>query len=136
MKDWLEWWLMIAIWLVLTVFLIFTGGCKSQPQIVTEYRDRVTHDTLTQVDSVYIARYVRERGDTVHIYDTILRFKYLDKVRDVHVHDSIPYEVTVQVPVHSRNGYDRFTSWGFWILLALILLRVAWWLFKTFYLRR
>ena len=114
--------------------LLLLSSCKTQTQIVTEYRDRVTHDTLTLVDSVYLARYVREKGDTVFVTDTLFKFKYLDKVRDVYVHDSVPYEV--QVPVRMRNGYDRFTSWGFWILLALLILRVGWWVFKTFYLRK
>lgn len=124
--------------LAFTVFFLSLSGCKTIPQVVTvtEYRDRVQRDTLTRTDSVYIARYVREKGDTVFVTDTLFRFRYLDKTRDVYVHDSIPYEVTVQVPVRMRNGYDRFTSWGFWILLALILLRVAWWVFKTFYLRK
>lgn len=111
-------------------------ACK-EPKVVTvtEYRDRVTHDTLTRTDSVYVARYVREKGDTVFVTDTLFKFKYLDKVRDVYVHDSVPYEVQVKVPVRTRNGYDRFTSWGFWILAILILLRVAWWFVKKYYLR-
>lgn len=99
-----------------------------------EYRDRVQKDTLTQVDSVYVSRVIREKGDTVHIWDTIFRYKYLDKVRDVYVHDSIPYAVEVQVPVRVR--YDRFVSWGFWILIALLLLRLGWWVFRKFYLRK
>ena len=52
------------------------------------------------------------------------------------VHDSIPYKVDVIKEVRKRNGYDRFTSWGFWILAFLILTRVTWWIFKTFYLRK
>lgn len=111
-------------------------ACKVPKVVtVTEYRDRVTHDTLTRTDSVYVARYIREKGDTVFVVDTLFKFKYLDKVRDVYVHDSVPYEVQVQVPVRVRNGYDRFTSWGFWILLILILLRLAWWFVKKYYLR-
>lgn len=111
-------------------------ACRATKVVtVTEYRDRVTHDTLTRTDSVYVARYVREKGDTVFVTDTLFQFKYLDKVRDVYVHDSVPYEVQVQVPVRTRNGYDRFTSWGFWILAILLLLRVAWWFVKKYYLR-
>lgn len=121
----------------LMLFAAVLAACNSPKVVtVTEYRDRVQRDTVTQVDSVYISHVVREKGDTVHILDTIFKYKYLDKYAYVHVHDSIPYEVEVQVPVRTRNGYDRFTSYGFWILILLLLLRVAWWAFRKFYLMR
>lgn len=120
------------------LFMTLCMNACSAPKVVTvtEYRDRVQRDTLTRTDSVYISHVVRENGDTVHILDTIFKYKYLDKYAYVYVHDSIPYEVKVQVPVRVRNGYDRFTSLGFWILLLLLLLRVAWWAFRKFYLMR
>lgn len=121
--------------LAFTLLFLSLSGCKTQTRVVTEYRDRVQRDTLTRTDSVYVARYVREKGDTIFVTDTLFRFRYIDKTRDVYVHDSIPYEVTVQVPTRMRNGYDRFTSWGFWILLALLLIRMAWWFVKKYYLR-
>lgn len=122
---------------VLFMCALLMSGCGHTKVVtVTEYRDRVTRDTVTRTDSVYVARYVREKGDTVFVTDTLFKFKYLDKVRDVYVHDSVPYAVEVQVPVRVRNGYDRFTSWGFWILILLLLLRVGWWAFKKFYLHR
>ena len=131
---------LLITYFVAVAFLFMTlcmNAC-SAPRVVTvtEYRDRVQRDTITQVDSVYISHVVREKGDTVHILDTIFKYKYLDKYAYVHVHDSIPYEVEVKVPVRTRNGYDRFTSLGFWILLLLLLLRVAWWVFRKFYLRQ
>lgn len=114
------------------------SSCSSAKKIatVTEYRDHVTRDTVERVDSVYVSRLIRERGDTVYITDTLIRFAYRDRVKLEYIHDSIPYVQEVQVPVRERNGYDRFTSWGFWILVILLLLRLAWWAFKTFYLRR
>lgn len=120
------------------LFMTLCMNACSSPKVVTvtEYRDRVQRDTLTRTDSVYISHVVREKGDTVYILDTIFKYKYLDKYAYVHVHDSIPYAVEVQVPVRTRNGYDRFTSWGFWILILLLLLRVAWWVFRKFYLRQ
>ena len=120
------------------LFMVLCMNACSSPKVVTvtEYRDRVLRDTLTRTDSVYISHVVRDKGDTVHVLDTIFKYKYLDKVREVYVHDSIPYAVEVQVPVRTRNGYDRFTSWGFWILLLLLSLRVAWWAFRKFYLRQ
>lgn len=137
MKDWQTIVFYALVMLAFTFAFLGLQGCSTQAKVVTvtEYRDRVQRDTLTRTDSVYIARYVREKGDTVFVTDTLFRFRYLDKVRDVYVHDSVPYEVQVQVPVRVRNGYDRFTSWGFWILLLLLLLRLAWWVVKKYYLR-
>ena len=102
-------------------------ACKTQkPLIVTEYRDRIERDTVTRVDTVYRARYVREKGDTVFVTDTLFKYVYKDRVQEVYKHDSIPYEVQIEVPVRVRNGYDRFTSWGFWIFVILLLIRLAW----------
>lgn len=118
------------------IICVCVCACNS-PKVATmiEYRDRVQKDTVTLTDSVYVSRYVREKGDTVFVTDTLFKFKYRDKVRDVYVHDSIPYEVQVQVPVRVRNGYDKFTSWFFWIVLLLALIRLAWWFVKKYYLR-
>ena len=121
-------------------FVLLFTCCKS-PRIVTvtEYKERVTHDTIERerVDSVRVVRYVREKGDTVHIIDTVEKYRNLwrDRVQVEQVHDSVPYVQEVQVPVRTRNGYDRFTSWGFWILLLLTLGRIAWWAAKKYYLR-
>lgn len=119
----------------LALFLCMTG-CKTQTVIVPEIRELVTHDTISKTDSVYVAHYIREKGDTVFVTDTVLKFKYLDKVQIVQKTDSVPYAVEVVKEVHKRNGYDRFVSWGFWILVVLLLGRFAWWAFKTFYLRK
>lgn len=106
---------------------VMLAGCKTGSQVVTvvEYRDRVTRDTVMQVDSVYISHVVREKGDTIIYRDTVLKFKFIDKTRDVYVRDSIPYPVEVQVPVRVRNGYDYFTAWGFWILFAILAAWIA-----------
>lgn len=112
---------------------------------IVQYRDRVQTDTLVQyrdqVDSTYVAHYQYQRGDTIFKTDTICQYrvKYEDKWRtryeylhdSVYVHDSItmrdsiPYEVQVVKEVRKRNGYDRFTSAGFWILALLLALCVA-----------
>ena len=115
-------------------------GCKgSQPAVVVQYRDRVQHDTIERerVDSVRVVRYVREKGDTVHVIDTVEKFRnvWRDRVQVEYVRDSVPYVQEVQVPVRTRNGYDRFTSWGFWVLFLLLVLRIAWWFVKKYYLR-
>ena len=122
------------------IALLLLTGCKgSQPAVVVQYRDRVQHDTIERerVDSVRVVRYVREKGDTVHVIDTVEKFRnvWRDRVQVEYVRDSVPYVQEVQVPVRTRNGYDRFTSWGFWVLFLLLVLRIAWWLVKKYYLR-
>lgn len=121
---------------VVLISVLLAACAQTKTITVTEYRDRVQTDTVLQTDSVYVSRVVREKGDTVYVTDTLFKFKYVDKTRDVYVHDSVPYKVEVVKEVRKRNGYDRFTSWGFWIVFLLLLIRVAWWAFKTFYLRK
>lgn len=120
---------------------VFLAACAQTKTVtVTEYRDRVVTDTVEKlrVDSVYVSRWIKQQGDTIILHDTIFKYRVLHDTETVkeYVHDSIPYQVEVTKEVRKRNGYDRFTSWGFWILALLLCARLAWWAFKTFYLRR
>lgn len=120
---------------------VFLAACAQTKTVtVTEYRDRVVTDTVDKlrVDSVYVSRWIKQQGDTIILHDTIFKYRVLHDTETVkeYVHDSIPYQVEVTKEVRKRNGYDRFTSWGFWILALLLCARIAWWAFKTFYLRR
>ena len=120
---------------------VFLAACAQTKTVtVTEYRDRVVTDTVEKlrVDSVYVSRWIKQRGDTIILHDTIFKYRVLHDTETVkeYVHDSIPYQVEVTKEVRKRNWYDRFTSWGFWILALLLCARLAWWSFKTFYLRR
>lgn len=123
------------------VLAIMLAACAQTKTVtVTEYRDRVVTDTVEKlrVDSVYVSRWIKQNGDTIILHDTIFKYRVLHDTETVkeYVHDSIPYQVEVTKEVRKRNGYDRFTSWGFWILALLLFARIAWWAFKTFYLRR
>ena len=120
---------------------VFLEACAQTKMVtVTEYRDRVVTDTVEKlsVDSVYVSRWIKQKGDTIILHDTIFKYRVLHDTETVkeYVHDSIPYKVEVTKEVRKRNGYDRFTSWGFWILALLLCARIAWWAFKAFYLRR
>ncbi len=57
------------------LFMVLCMNACSSPKVVTvtEYRDRVLRDTLTRTDSVYISHVVRDKGDTVHVLDTIFK---------------------------------------------------------------
>lgn len=123
------------------LILVFLAACAQTKTVtVTEYRDLVVTDTVEKlrVDSVYVSRWIKQRGDTIILHDTIFKYRVLHDTETVkeYVHDSIPYQVEVTKEVRKRNGYDRFTSWGFWVLALLLCARIAWWAFKTFYLRR
>ena len=118
--------MMTKIKILLAVLLLLSACAVPKVVTVTEYRDRVERDTVTLRDSVTRDRFVYIQGDTVHDIQVLERIKYRDRVKTIEVHDSIPYPVTVEVPVHVRSGYDRFASWGFWILLALIAVAIAW----------
>lgn len=134
----------IRFFAVIAISLLLAACAQTRTITVTEYRDRVVTDTVTlvdiRVDSTYLSHYEKQRGDTILVRDTILKYKILHDIQTEtlteYVHDSIPYPVEVVKEVHKRNWYDRFTSWGFWILVLLLLGRLAWWVFKTFYLRR
>lgn len=118
--------------ILLAVVLMLSACAVPKVVTVTEYRDRVERDTVTVRDSVTRDRFVYTQGDTVHDIQVLERTKYRDRVQTIEVHDSIPYPVTIEVPVHVRSGYDYFTAWGFWISLALIAVSIAW----RIYIRR
>jgi hypothetical protein len=93
---------------------------------VPEIHKEFVHDTLTMVDSVYQSHTVIVKGDCEETHDTIFKFKYKDKIVESLKVDSIPYPVEVQVPVRYRSGYDKFTSWFFWIIVVLFMLWLTW----------
>lgn len=130
----------IRFFSVIAISLLLAACAQTRTITVTEYRDRVVTDTVEKlrVDSVYVSRWIKQNGDTIILHDTIFKYRVLHDTETVkeYVHDSIPYQVEVTKEVRKRNGYDRFTSLGFWILALLLCARIAWWAFKTFYLRR
>ena len=130
----------IRFFAVILISVFWTACAQTKTVTVTEYRDRVVTDTVEKlrVDSVYVSRWIKQKGDTIILHDTIFKYLVLHDTETVkeYVHDSIPYQVEVTKEVRKRNGYDRFTSWGFWILAILLCARIARWAFATFYLGR
>lgn len=124
--------MMTKIKILLAAVLLLSACAVPKVVTVTEYRDRTERDTVTLRDSVTRDRFVYIQGDTVHDIQVLERIKYRDRVQVIEVHDSIPYPVTVEVPVRVRNGYDYFTAYGFWILLAIVALAIV----IRIYLRR
>lgn len=132
-------WIIIVAVLVTVALCLISPGCKSfkpiatAPQVHNEHTghnaDNTSkeHDHLTvrdsiiyrwQHDTLYVDRWHTEfrdrwKHDSIHIHDSI------------HVQDSIPYPVYIDKPVRYRSGYDKFTSWFFWIVVVLVLLWAA-----------
>lgn len=83
----------------------------------------------TLYDSIWVDRWhvIKEQGDTIYVHDSI----FIEKWREKHTHDticvrdSIAYPVEVVKEVRKRNGYDRFTARGFWIMIALAIGYIA-----------
>ena len=131
-------WQWVETVVVLTIVLLFLLACLvscKSPQVVTltEYRDRVQHDTVQHVDSIYQYRYIYLQGDTVYIHDSIDRYRWRDKVVEVHIQDSVPYPVEVVREVKAPlNGWQRFIQgsgyalWGMLLigLIALVIIIV------------
>lgn len=132
--------LIIGTALLLAAFLLFSG-CKTTKCIpTTEYITRdsivVQHhtDSLRVIDRDSV--FVREKGDTVFVSVTKWRVRdhivnHTDTVYKDREHTVVQTEVQEVVP-----GYYKSTSAGFWILLAILVVLIAWGIFKKVYLHK
>ena len=124
----------IAMTLFLLIGLLF-ASCS--PKVITEIHTQYVHDTTTLHDSIFRDRIVKEyhKGDTIYLKDSVFvyKYKYLDKVKEVIVRDSIPYAVEVEKIVKKRSAYDKFCSRFFWITLVAVLLVIAGWILDKIY---
>ena len=113
--------------LILSLCLILSA-CKTVTKVVTvpEIHTEYVHDTISHVDSIYQSHTVIVRGDCEETHDTILKFKFKEKIVESITVDSVPYPVEVEVPVKYVPAYYKRVSTGFWILLAIIVIIVGW----------
>lgn len=128
---------MRRLFYLLTIAMLFVACAAPKTITVTETRETIRADTVERlkVDSVYVSHFVFIKGDTVHTHDTIYKYKVLNhtETQTEYVRDTIPYTVEVVKEVRKRNAYDRFTSFAFWFMIVLFILRVAWWVVKKYY---
>ncbi len=124
----------------LTVLLACILCACTQVRTVVEVREHYVHDTTQVVDSVWRDRvqYVVQRGDTVYKTDSVFFYKYKiqERVQVVTSIDSILYQVEVVKEVRVRSGYDKFVSWGFWLLILALILALGWRIAKAYFLRK
>lgn len=136
---------LIAIVLTIVLCLVFHGCRSLPPAVVPEVHNNYNgHDrdhSSARGDSIIIRDSIiyRWQHDTLYVdrWHTEFRDRWRHDtltLRDsIHVNDSIPYPVEVQVPVRVRNGYDKFTAKGFWILLGILILIVGWKIAKAYF---
>ena len=124
--------LLACAFIALMLALVLRGckTCECFPSI--EYRDSIVtryhHDTIQtyEKDNVFI----HAKGDTVWRERWSIRWR--DKI--VEKHDTIVdtrHEVQVQRERYVPKYYS-VVSWGFWIFVVLLLLRIAWWVVKKY----
>lgn len=135
---------LLGIIALLALVLFLLTSCKST-------RHTATHDTIYvnterveyqwKHDSIYLDRW-HDRwvlGDTVYLRDSVVHYRWHTKRDTVALHDSVYISksdtTTVQVK-KPLSGFVKGQIVGFWVLLVGVLLAVAWWVFKTFYLRK
>lgn len=110
----------LAALMVAACLVCFGCSPKVLPSLQTNTDSTRVHYE-TKYDSIFVDRWhtIKEKGDTVFVRDSIFIEKWKEKhTRDtVCVRDSVPYEVPKYI--RQRNGYDRFTARGFWIMIAL-----------------
>lgn len=92
-------------------------------------------DSVYVLDSVYIDRYrtIMSKADTVYITDTKteVRYRWRDRVQTdtLVVNHTETKVVEVQ---HELNWWQRFRLNGFWVLLGIIGLWIAWKIAKIY----
>lgn len=120
---------------LVVVLLLGLTACRTVAPCVPETIVRDSIRTRNILDSVYFYErdsiFVHAKADTVWVERWKTRYKDVirverDTVRDVH------NEVQVK-QVRYVPKYYKFTSWAFWIVVAIILIRIAWWVAKKFY---
>jgi hypothetical protein len=137
-------WLRFAVALILLVAVLLLAACKST-------RHMATHDTIYvnterveyqwRHDSIYLDRW-HDRwviGDTVYMRDSVVHYRWHTKIDTLALHDSVYISKSDTTTVQVKKPLTAFVKGqiaGFWVLLVGVLLAVAWWLFKTFYLRK
>jgi len=139
----------VIAWTLFMCFLFLFCGCSTSK----EYRNSVNvqHDTIRivqkeyKVDSVWRDRVqlIEVKGDSVYVRDSIFveKWRYrtntdtLWKLQFIYQSDTVNIENTTPIVKYERSGYDKFVSWGFWILVALILSFILWKIIRTFVLK-
>lgn len=137
MRAYWQYYLALAAVAGLLAMAALLSSCRTVlpcvPETVVRDSIRVQH----VLDSVYLYErdsvFVHAKADTVWVERWRTRYKDVLRVERDTVMD-VRNEVQVQ-QVRYVPRYYRFTSWAFWIVVAIVLVRVAWLVAKKFYER-
>lgn len=130
-----DWQYILALAAAALFLAILFCSCKTVAPCIQE---TITIDSVRveyKLDSVYLYErdsiFVHEKRDTVFIERWKTRYKDVLKIQMDTVIDT---KTDVQVQeVRYVPRYYRFTSWAFWIVVAILLIRLAWWIAKKYY---
>lgn len=133
-------WKVIALGLLALMIFLLLSCCKT-------WRHAATHDTVyvdkwhteysVRVDSVWNDRWhtIYTSGDTVYRFDSVAFWRYVYKHDTITDRDSIYISkadtCTVEV-AKPLSGWRKFEIGGFWVLLALGVVLVAWRAYKLY----
>ena len=131
----LEYYLCLAAVAGLLAMAALLSSCRTVvpcvPETVVRDSVRVQH----VLDSVYLYErdsiFVESRRDTVWVERWRTRYKDAVRVERDTVRD-VRTEVQVE-QVRYVPKYYRFCSWALWIVVAVVLVRVAWWVARKIY---
>ena len=135
---------LLGIIALLALVLFLLTSCKTT-------QHTATHDTIYvnterveyqwRHDSIYLDRWHDRwvQGDTVYLRDSVVHYRWHTKTDTLALHDSVYISKSDTTTVEVKkplSGFVKGQLVGFWVLLVGVLLAVAWWVFKTFYLRK
>lgn len=152
MKDWMDEELdgkRLLLWTVSFmagsfIALCLLCSCKATRHTATHdtvYVDKVRTEYRTKIDSVFNDRWHTEyvRGDTVFRVDSLVLYRYVFRGDTLTVRDSIYISKADTVTIEVKKpltGFVKGQIAGFWILLSGLLAAAAWWVYKTFWMRK
>ena len=121
--------------------VLLLSSCGTGKKVVTLYQKDTTyitvHDKEYVRDSIYIDRFktIKEKGDTVYITDT--QIKYKDRWREKEVHDTTYVEKvkteTVTEQVEKKLNWFQKTMMGLgWAMLGVLLAAIGYGIFKLY----
>ena len=133
---------LLGIIALLALVLFLLTSCKPTQHTATHDTIYVNSERVEyqwRHDSIYLDRW-HDRwvmGDTVYLRDSVVHYRWHTKTDTLALHDSVYISKSDTTTVEVKkplSGFVKGQIVGFWVLLVGVLLAVAWWVFKTFYL--
>jgi len=125
---------------LLAIFIALVACSTTKTVVVPSTHDSVAVRTEFIHDSIYIDNWhtIYQKGDTIYRTDSIvhIEYKFVSRGDTLRIHDSIPVIQEVPVVTNEVPKFYRNCTIGFWIIIVLIILYIAWRIVKAVYLRK